>query len=78
MKSGSSFWSNRLRADVQLALDAKKGELLEQRYLVGGSGSCYGLAVEYRRYVVFDPFRRLQTGIGLAVTLKNVGTIGTH
>jgi hypothetical protein len=78
VNSGSSFWNNRLRADVQLSLDAEKGELLEQRYLLGGSGSCYGLAVEYRRYIVFDPIRRLQTGIGLAVTLKNVGTIGTH
>ncbi|MGZ4807892.1 MAG: LPS-assembly protein LptD [Thermoanaerobaculia bacterium] len=78
VNGGSSFWSNHLRADVQFALDTKASEILEQRYLIGGNGSCYGLAIEYRRYLVFDPLRRFQRGIGLAVTLKNVGTIGTH
>ncbi|MGZ7042670.1 MAG: LPS assembly protein LptD, partial [Thermoanaerobaculia bacterium] len=78
VNGGSSFWSNHLRTDVQFALDTKAREILEQRYLIGGNGSCYGLAIEYRRYLVFDPLRRFQRGIGLAVTLKNVGTIGTH
>ena len=78
INSGSSFWKARLRLDAQVSFDAEKGEFLEQRYLAGGNGSCYGLALEYRRYIVFDPIRRQQTGIGLAVTLKNVGTIGTH
>ena len=78
LNTGSSFINNKLRLDAQVAFDAQTGEFQEQRYLVGGTGSCYGLAVEFRRYIVFAPFRRMQSGLGLAVTLKNVGTIGTH
>lgn len=78
LNTGSSILHDRLRADVQLNFDAKKGTFLEQRYLLGGTGSCYGLALEYRRYLVYDPLPRPATSYGIAVTLKNVGTIGTH
>jgi LPS-assembly protein len=78
LNTGSSILHDRLRADVQLNFDAKKGTFLEQRYLIGGNGSCYGVAVEYRRYLVYDPLPRPATSYGIAVTLKNVGTIGTH
>jgi hypothetical protein len=78
LNAGSSILHDRLRADVQLNFDAKKGTFLEQRYLVGGSGSCYGVALEFRRYTVYDPLPRPAISYGIAVTLKNVGTIGTH
>ena len=78
LNGGSSILHDRLRADVQLNFDAKKGTFLEQRYLIGGNGSCYGVSFEYRRYLVYDPLPRPATSYGIAVTLKNVGTIGTH
>lgn len=78
INSGSSIWRDRLRADVQLNFDAKKGTFLEQRYLVGGNGSCYGVAVEYRRYLVYAPTVKSINNYGISFTLKNVGTIGTH
>ena len=78
INSGSSLWGDRMRADVQLNFDAKKGTFLEQRYLLGGNGSCYGVAFEYRRYLVYTPLQQTLSSYGIAVTLKNVGTIGTH
>ena len=61
-----------------LNYDAKQGKFLEQRYLLGATASCYGVAVEYRRYLVFVPEEKTDWNIGLAVSLKNIGTIGTH
>lgn len=78
LNTGSSIMHDRLRADIQLNFDAKTGQFLEQRYLIGGNGSCYGIALEYRRYQVYVPTARPATSYGIAVTLKNVGTIGTH
>jgi LPS-assembly protein len=78
LNSGSSLWKDRLRADVQLNYDVKKGTFLEQRYLIGGNGSCYGIAVEYRRYLVYTPTVKSINNYGISFTLKNVGTIGTH
>lgn len=78
INTGSQLWRDRMRADVQLKFDAKKGTFLEQRYLIGANGSCYGVAFEYRRYLVYDPLQHALSSIGIAVTLKNVGTIGTH
>ena len=50
-----------------------------QRYLAGWTGSCYGIAVEYRQYEVVIPgLRNDNASFGIAVTLKNVGTVGTH
>jgi lipopolysaccharide assembly outer membrane protein LptD (OstA) len=78
INTGSSILHDHLRADLQLAFDAKTGQFLEQRYLIGGNGSCYGIALEYRRYQVYVPVIRPATSYGISVTLKNVGTIGTH
>jgi LPS-assembly protein len=78
LNSGSSLLRDKIRADVQLNFDARQGTFLEQRYLIGGNASCYGVAVEYRRYLVYDPLPRPTGSYGIAVTLKNVGTIGTH
>jgi len=77
INTGSNLWRDRMRADVQINFDAKEGKFLEQRYLLGGSGSCYGLALEFRRYLIYDPRQRAINNYGIAITLKNVGTIGT-
>jgi LPS-assembly protein len=78
LNAGSFIIKDRLRADVQLNYDAKKGEFLEHRYLTGWTGSCYGIALEYRRYRVFGNDADELSSYGVAVTLKNVGTIGSH
>ncbi len=78
VNAGSSVLKDRLRADVQLNFDAKLGTFLEQRYLLGMNASCYGVAFELRRYLVYLPEPTPKLSYGIAVTLKNVGTIGTH
>lgn len=78
VNTGTSLLNERVRADVQFNYDAKEGRFLEQRYLVGGNASCYGLAFEYRRYLVYDPLPKPANSYGIAVSLKNVGTIATH
>jgi LPS-assembly protein len=79
VNTGSSFANDRIRADVQLNFDAKQGKFLEQRYLAGWTGSCYGIALEYRQYEVVVPGQlNDNASYGIAITLKNVGTVGTH
>lgn len=78
LNAGSFLVPDRIRADVQLNYDAKRGEFLEHRYLTGWTGSCYGIALEYRRYFVFGAEEETLSSYGVAVTLKNVGTFGTH
>jgi len=78
INTGSWLIHDRVHADVQLNYDAKLGRFLEQRYLIGGTASCWGLAGEFRRYLTFGLSNKAITSYGIAVTLKNVGTIGTH
>jgi lipopolysaccharide assembly outer membrane protein LptD (OstA) len=79
INTGSQIIRDRIRADVQLNFDAKNAEFLEQRYLVGWTGSCYGIGVEMRQYQVVTGGRlENDQSFGLAVTLKNVGTVGSH
>ncbi|HEY0158167.1 MAG TPA: LPS assembly protein LptD [Thermoanaerobaculia bacterium] len=79
LNAGSFIVRDRIRTDVQLNYDPKDGQFLEQRYLTGWTGSCYGIALEYRRYAVFSsPGDEFLSSYGLAITLKNVGTISTH
>jgi LPS-assembly protein len=80
LNAGSFLIKERLRMDVQLNFDAKNREFLEQRYLTGWTGSCYGIALEYRRYRVFGSTVEDESlsSYGVAITLKNVGTIGSH
>ncbi|HEX9981732.1 MAG TPA: LPS assembly protein LptD [Thermoanaerobaculia bacterium] len=85
INTGSSLLRDRLRADVELNFDAQKGSFLEQRFLTGWTGSCYGFSLEFRRHLVYDfdasigqTVERPITSYGIAVTLKNVGTIGSH
>ena len=79
LNAGSFLVRDRIRADVQLNFDAKEGEFLEQRYLAGWTGSCYGFALQYRRYQVFgSPHGDSLSSYSIAISLKNVGTIETH
>jgi LPS-assembly protein len=78
LNAGTALLRDKIRGDVQLNYDARTGKFLEQRYLVGANASCYGLAVEYRQYLVYTPFEKKDWNVNLSITLKNVGTIGTH
>jgi LPS-assembly protein len=78
LNTGGFVVRDRIRADVQLNFDAKEGKFLEHRYIGGWTGSCYGFALEYRRYRVFGAEDENLSSYGLAITLKNVGTISTH
>ncbi|MGZ8867903.1 MAG: LPS-assembly protein LptD [Thermoanaerobaculia bacterium] len=78
INTGSTFLKDRIRADVQLNFDAKDAKFLEQRYILGGTGSCYGLAVAYRRFLIYPRgIEDTDQSVDIAVTLKNVGTIGS-
>ncbi|HEX7152505.1 MAG TPA: LPS assembly protein LptD [Thermoanaerobaculia bacterium] len=84
VNTGSWIKRDRLRADVELNFDAQSGSFLEQRFLAGWSGSCYGIALEFRRHLVYEfqaglgTIERPITSYGVSVSLKNVGTIGSH
>lgn len=78
LNSGSSLLRERVRADVQFSYDAKQGKFLEQRYLIGGTASCYGIAFEYRRYLVFVPEEKSDWSYGISISLKNIGTTKLH
>jgi LPS-assembly protein len=78
LNAGSWLVRDRIRSDVQLNFDAKTGEFLEHRYLTGWTGSCYGIALGYRRYKVFGGDEEHLSSYDFAVTLKNVGTFGTN
>ena len=78
LAAGGTFFANRLRTDVQLNFDAEEGKVLDQRYILGGTGSCYGLAVSYRRFLVYPlGIPEIDHSVDVAITLKNVGTIGS-
>jgi LPS-assembly protein len=80
INTGSYIVKDRIRADMQLNYDATRGRFLEQRYVAGWTGSCYGIALEYRRYFVFGAAvdEELDYSWGIAVSLKNVGTFGSN
>jgi LPS-assembly protein len=79
LHGGSALIRNRLRADVQLNFDAKQREFLEQRYLTGFTGSCYGIALGYRVYNVIGAVaQRSIASYDISITLKNVGTFGSN
>ena len=73
--AGSAIVRDRVRADVQLNFDIKEQKFLEQRYLLGWTGSCYGIAVGYRNYFLFGVDDPNRNSFDIALTLKNVGTI---
>jgi len=78
LNTGSSLLRDRIRGDIQLNFDAKTGKFLEQRYLIGATGSCYGVAIEYRKFLIYTPLEKADSSVGISITLKNIGTFGTH
>jgi len=80
INTGSALANERIRADVQLNFDVEERQFLEQRYLLGWTGSCYGVALDVRNYKLFGVgiAEQNRNSFGIAVTLKNVGTISTN
>ena len=76
--TGGTFFANRLRTDAQINFDAEEGKVLDQRYILGGTGSCYGVAVALRRFLIYPRgIPEPDYSVDFAITLKNVGTIGS-
>ncbi|MGZ5477602.1 MAG: hypothetical protein ACXWH1_14050, partial [Thermoanaerobaculia bacterium] len=77
INTGSWILRDRLRTDIQVNYDAKQGQFLEQRYSLGWTGSCYGITIAPRRFLIYD-----RTGVhgkwgyDFGVSLKNVGSFG--
>ncbi|HUP62608.1 MAG TPA: LPS assembly protein LptD [Thermoanaerobaculia bacterium] len=80
LNTGSWIVKDRIRGDVQLNYNASDGRFLDQRYIAGWTGSCYGIALQYRRYLVFASASGDEEldDYGIAITLKNVGTFGSN
>jgi LPS-assembly protein len=79
LNTGSFIIRDRLRADVQLNFDAERGRFLEERYVIGWTGSCYGIAIAPRRFINYDPRTGQPTSdwsFDFGLSLKNVGTVG--
>lgn len=74
--AGKPIIGNRVRADVQFNYDIERDEILEQRYLVGYSSSCYNIALEVRDFQEFQSFQNIgrSRDYQLSISLKNVGT----
>ncbi|MBW3671763.1 MAG: hypothetical protein KY432_08850 [Acidobacteria bacterium] len=74
--AGSPIIGDRIRADVQFNYDIEREEILEQRYLVGYSSSCYNIALEVRDFQEFQSFQNIgrSRDYQLSISLKNVGT----
>ena len=78
INSGGTFLKDRLRADVQLNFDTKQKKFLDHRYILGVTGSCYGVAIGYRRFLIYPLGIEDTDGTWeFGLTLKNVGTIGS-
>ena len=81
INAGAFVVPERVRLDAMINYDAKAGRFLEQRYLAGWTGSCYGFSLEYRRILVFEgspAVEKVFDHVGFSISLKNVGTIPIH
>ncbi len=78
LNAGSNLLHDKIRADFSVNWDENLKQVIDQRYLLGANSSCWGLALELRRYYTFQPQQPWSVSYGLAVSLKNFGTIGTH
>ena len=81
LNTGSPIFPGRLRADVQINYDAQRGRFLEQREGLSYTGSCYGISVAYRGFLVYDARRgeeKSDWSVDFSVSLKNVGTFGSR
>lgn len=74
--AGRPIIQDRIRADIQFNYDIERDEILEQRYLVGYSSSCYNIALEVRDFQEFRAFENVgrSRDYQLSISLKNVGT----
>jgi len=71
VRAGSPIIPNRLRADIQFSYDAERSNFLEQRYILGYFGDCWGTRFEYRDLTV-----PIQTRDYLiSISLRNIGEL---
>jgi lipopolysaccharide assembly outer membrane protein LptD (OstA) len=77
INTGSWIMREHLHADVQLNYDAKQGKFLEQRYILGWTGSCYGITLAPRRFQIYTS-RGITNdwSFDFGFSLKNVGSVG--
>jgi LPS-assembly protein len=71
LRAGSPIIPGRLRADVQFSFDSERSSFLEQRYILGYFGDCWGTRVEYRELAVPSPTRDYV----VSVSLRNIGEL---
>jgi lipopolysaccharide assembly outer membrane protein LptD (OstA) len=77
INTGSWIWREHLHADVQLNYDAKQGKFLEQRYILGWTGSCYGITLAPRRFQIYTAHGITNDwSFDFGFSLKNVGSVG--
>jgi LPS-assembly protein len=78
INAGSWLNRDRLRADIQVNYDAKQRQFLEQRYIAGWIGSCYGINFGPRRYLTYDA-RGVhgKWALEYGFSLKNLGSVGS-
>ena len=77
ISTGAFLLRDKLRADVLLNYDAKQHQFLEQRYVFGWTGSCYGISIGPRRFLNYTS-RGVQPDLTweFSFSLKNVGSFG--
>ncbi len=71
LRAGSPIIPNRLRADLQFSYDATRSSFLDQRYIIGYFGNCWGMRLEYRDLTV--PIE--SQDYLLSVSLRNIGQL---
>lgn len=71
VRGGLPFLRDRLRGDIQISYDAEREDFLEQRYILGYFGSCWGVRGEYRDLTVPVPTQEYI----ISFSLQNVGTL---
>ncbi len=71
VRAGAPLLGNRLRGDIQLSYDAEREDFLEQRFILGYFGSCWGIRAEYRDLTVPVPTEEYV----ISLSLQNVGTL---
>ncbi len=77
VSTGLFLLRDRLRTDVLLNYDAKQKQFLEQRYILGWTGSCYGISIGPRRYITYTARGvRTESALEFSFSLKNVGSVG--
>jgi lipopolysaccharide assembly outer membrane protein LptD (OstA) len=77
ISTGGFVLRDRLRMDVLMNYDATQKQFLEQRYIFGWTGSCYGISFGPRRFLNYTA-RGVQPDLTweISFSLKNVGTFG--